>query len=287
MKKTKRVIKRKMWAIALGVLITSCSNDSDATEEASSSDLISVAELNYSDESEQISEELSEMAEEIYSIEELQQNAKGDYNSDYLPDCLVVSKVLEGDMITKTLDFGDGCELRNGNTVSGKVVLRYQKDMVANQKTITLSLEDYTFNAVVITGGATIVRTRSNANGNPQSVVNSAYEGTWPGGLTSSFEGNRTREWVEGYGSGTWQDNVFLVTGSTIYTNRLGVIWTKEVVTALRREMACRFIVSGVLAIYRNDATATLDFGGGECDNKGELTWPNGEVTEVNLRRFR
>lgn len=280
-------MKRSLWTLVIGLVIASCSNDTEENDAEVNDEFIAVAELNYSDEAEQISEELSEMAAEVYSIEELQQSGKGDYATDYLPECLVITKVIEGDMVTKILDFGDGCELRNGNSVSGKVLLTYLKDVTANQKTITLSLEDYTYNNVAVTGGATIIRTRNNANGNPQSLVNSAYEGTWPAGLSASFEGNRTREWIAGYGSGTWADNVFLLTGSSTYINRLGNIWTKEITTTLRKEMACRFVVSGVLAISRNDATASLDFGNGECDNKGEMTWPNGEVTEVNLRRFR
>lgn len=61
----------------------------------------------------------------------------------------------------------------------------------------------------------------------------------------------------------------------------------KETITPLRRELACRFIVSGVLEISRNDATASLDFGDGSCDAVGILTYPDGSTEEIFLRRFK
>ena len=67
---------------------------------------------------------------------------------------------------------------------------------------------------------------------------------------------------------------------------RLGNVYMKEITTPLRRELSCRFIVSGVLEISRNDNTASLDFGDGSCDAKGILTQPDGTESEVFLRRF-
>ncbi len=267
--------------------VVSCSKeDEDTTEAFSSSEVISSTELKFSDETEMISEEVTTIAEDVYAADEITLTSKSDYSSDYLPDCVTITTVVTDTTREKTIDFGEGCELPNGNVLTGIIKISYAKDMEAASKTIDLTLENFSFNGVAIEGSADILRVRSNENGNPQGTSNASFAATWPEGDTASFEGTRTREWIEGFGSGFWGDNVFLITGKRTYTGRLGNVYVKEVIEPLRREMACRFIVSGVLEISRNDDTASLDFGDGSCDAKGILTQPDGTEQEVFLRRF-
>lgn len=285
MKKSLKRINLLGLSVVSIVLLVSCDKNED-TSEVSSSEVITATELQVSDEAELISDELSSIAEDLYSVEEIQTTSKRLYTSDYLPDCATVTTVENGNFKEKTIDFGDGCELRNGNVLSGIIFLSYEKDMEAATKTLQLSLENFTYNEVEVEGSATIIRTRANANDNPQSQVSGQFSGVWPDGDTVSFAKNRTREWIEGYGSGFWGDNVFSITGSSSFTGKLGNVFQKEITTPLRREWSCRFIVSGVLDITRNDATASLDFGDGSCDAVGVLTSPDGESSEIQLRRF-
>ncbi len=264
----------------------SCSTESSGEEDLTSTEVISSTELKYSDETEMISEELMAIAEDVYAADEIVSTSKGGYNSDYLPDCVTVSVVMAENTKEITLDFGEGCELPTGNTLSGIVYLSYALDMEAESNTIELTLEDFTFNDVAIEGEADIVRVRSNENGNPEGIANGAFEATWPSGETASFTGTRTREWIDGYGTGYWGDNVFLITGTRTYISRAGNEFVKEVVTPLRRELSCRFIVSGVLEISRLGNTVSLDFGDGSCDAKGTLTYSEGAEEEIYLRRF-
>lgn len=267
--------------------VVSCSKeDEDTTEVFSSSEVITSTELKFSDETEMISDEVTTIAEDVYAVDEIALTSKSDYSSDYLPDCVTITTVVTDTTREKTIDFGEGCELPNGNFLTGIIKISYAKDMEAASKTIDLTLENFTFNGVAIEGSADILRVRSNENGNPQGTSNASFAATWPEGDTASFEGTRTREWIEGFGSGFWGDNVFLITGKRTYTGRLGNVYVKEVIEPLRREMACRFIVSGILEISRNDDTASLDFGDGSCDAKGILTQPDGTEQEVFLRRF-
>ncbi|WP_431127272.1 hypothetical protein [Flagellimonas flava] len=270
------------------LFIASCSEETESMEDGTDTDteVISATELQYSDETEMISEEVTTIAEDVYATDEISLTSKFDYVSDHLPDCVIVTTVVTDTTREKTIDFGDGCELPNGNVLSGIIHLSYEKDMEAASKSIALSLENFTFNGVAVEGSADILRVRANENGNPQGTANASFNATWPEGDTASFEGTRTREWIEGYGSGFWGDNVFLITGKRTYIGREGNEFVKEVITPLRREMACRFIVSGVLEISRNDSTANLDFGDGTCDAKGILTQPDGTEVEIFLRRF-
>ena len=279
---------RKLNVAALliaAVMISSCNKDSgdDVIVEPETFD---VQELKASDEAELISEEVITVGEDVYAADEQSFFNKG-YTSDYLPDCVTITTVITSTSKEKTIDFGDGCELPNGNVLSGIIYLSYLKDLDLATNTLSMSLENFSFNGVAVEGSATVERMRSNANGNPQSDASASFSATWPDGSTASFSGNRTREWIEGYGTGFWGDNVFLITGMGTYTGPAGNVFMKETITPLRRELACRFIVSGVLEISRNDATASLDFGDGSCDAVGLLTYPDGTTEEIFLRRFK
>jgi hypothetical protein len=277
-------------SLLIGVLFltfSSCSKDESTSEELSSTEVISATELKFSDETEMISEEITAIAEDVYAADEISTTSKMDYHSDYLPDCAVVTIELTETTKNVTLNFGEDCEMPNGNTVSGTIYVSYSRDMQAASNTISLSLEDFVFNGVAVEGSASIVRVRSNENGNPQGTANATFTSTWPDGNTTSYTGTRTREWIEGFGTGFWGDNVFLITGKRTYVSRAGNEFIKEVITPLRREMSCRFIVSGVLEISRFGNTASLDFGDGSCDAKGTLTYADGTEEEIFLRRFR
>ncbi|RAJ15428.1 hypothetical protein [Arenibacter echinorum] len=272
------------WLLMVLLVMGSCNNEEPTSVEED--DTFEIAELVASDEADLISEEIANIGEDVYATEEIRATSKSFFLSNYLPECVTITTVVTNDTKETTIDFGEGCDLPNGNLLGGIIRLSYAKDMDAATKAISLSLENFTFNEVAVTGGATLVRKRSNDNGNPQSDAVASYYGVWPDGSVASFTGNRTREWVEGYGSGFWADNVFLISGKGTYTNKEGDVYSRETMSSLRRELSCRFIVSGFLEVSKNDTTVSLDFGDGTCDAKGMLTFPNGETKEILLRRF-
>ena len=267
------------------LVLVSC--DKDESPDISEEGTITVAELKVSDEADLIAEDVFNIGEEVYATDEITVTSKANYISDFLPDCVTITTVITSTSKERTIDFGEGCELPNGNVLSGIIYLSYLKDMDLATKTLSMSLENFTYNGVAVEGSASVLRTRSNDSGNPQSVAEASFSGNWPDGTSANFTANRTREWIEGYGSGYWADNVFLISGKGTYTGKLGNVFMKETIVPLRRELSCRFIVSGILEITRNDATASLDFGDGSCDAKGMLTYPNGDTEEIFLRRFK
>ena len=285
MKRNVKKMKIAGLLLLAGFVWVSCDKD-ESQEIVANEETMTVAQLKVSDENDLIAEDVINIGEEVYATDEIIMTSKFDYHSDFLPDCVTITTVLTDTSKEKTIDFGEGCELRNGNVVSGIVHLSYLKDMDLATKTLSLSLENFTFNGVAVEGSAIIVRTRSNENGNPQSDAELSFTSTWPDGATTSLIADRTREWIEGYGSGFWGDNVFLITRNGTFTSKSGDVFKRETTVPLRRELSCRFIVSGVLEITRNDATASLDFGDGSCDAKGILTKPDGESEEIFLRRF-
>ncbi len=268
--------------------MASCEKDGDASfSEPEMNQAMELTALQQADEAEWISGEVMDLAEEVYAREELSASGKGIPDSGFIPECVTITTVRTGDMVEKVIDFGAGCETPNGNLISGLIFLNFDRDLEAATKVLTLELADFTFNGIEVGGSATLSRMRANQNGNPQSEVTSSFEARWPEGDTAAWEGNRTREWIEGYGSGFWGDNVFSVTGSQTLVRRNGVTWTRTVLEPLRREWACRFTVSGLLQLERNGQVAELDFGTGDCDAFGQLTYPDGTTETVRLRRLR
>ncbi len=284
MKKSLKKLNVTGWLLLVFLVMGSCNNEESNNQEEDTA--FEVAALVASDEADLISEEIASIVEDVYATEEIRATSKSFFLSNYLPECVTITTVVTNETKEAAIDFGEGCELANGNLLSGIIHLSYAKDLDVATKTIVLSLEDFTFNGVAVTGGATLVRKRFNGNGNPQSDVVASYNGVWPDGSVASFTGNRSREWVAGYGSGIWTDNVFLISGKGSYTNKTGVVYSRETKSLLRRELSCRFIVSGVMEIAKNDTAISLDFGDGTCDAKGTLTFPNGETKEILLRRF-
>ncbi|MFK5983067.1 MAG: hypothetical protein QM499_09145 [Flavobacteriaceae bacterium] len=272
-----KLIKLVFTPLALVALFfTSCSNDDfEVTTENSSNFTIELTKQ--STETDEVSTGAMNIVELAYTeIEE----ASG-RNTSFFSDCVTITITNENDITFVDLDFGLGCELNNGITVSGIIHLTY--GVPQNEtRTINYSYENFFFNEKGIAGGGTIFREHSNENGNPQSTIQKNIEVTFPSGLIAIVNGNKVREWIEGFGSGTWIDNVYLITGSWTHEFNNGFFRSATVIEVLRREATCHYFVSGLVEVTRNETTGVLDYGDGICDNEAILT-VNGEEIVIIL----
>lgn len=271
---------RLLAFIAVGsLLITSCETDDtvdlvDVSEPISADEIVALTEVD------DISDDVNNIIDDYFVESETE-----DETEDLLP-CLVKTFVLTDTTNTVTLDFGEGCELPNGNVLSGKIIMNYAIDTDVNILTIAQTYENFYFNDISIEGGNTIVRIRENENGNPQSTVTFGTTITWPDGVSTTREGFKVREWIEGYDTRDWADNVFLFTGSWTLTFTDGIVYSSyssNIIEPLRREMACRFIVSGIVEVQKLDMSGTIDFGDGSCDDIATFTDEDGVVSEITL----
>jgi len=259
--------------IGILMLFTSCSKD-DTTPVANES----TAELTA--EQSRLNAETDKATDAVFNLIEIAyvENEENEgRNTSLFTDCVTITISSENGVTFVTLDFGFGCQLNNGAVVSGKINLTYGP-VVAGTVTITYIFEDFTYNNKGIAGGGTIFRERNNANGNPQSTVNKAIEISFPDGLVAAVTGTRVAEWIAGVGSGTWMDNVFLITGDREINFSTGFTHYAIVTEALRREATCHYFVSGVVEITRNGNSGSLDFGDGTCDNIAILTVNGQEI---------
>ncbi len=269
-------------ALALfGLVLTSC-NESDTIQEDLITEEIDLKAAETEAVIDKVSDESSAIIEEAYLMEEFP-ITKSNVTDRYLPDCVTITVVIVQNMKTVTLDFGEGCELRNGNFVSGKIIMTYERDPEAASKMITYSFDEFYFNRKNVEGGGSILRERSNENGNPQSTKTFDVTVTWPDGLFASKVGVKVREMIEGQSTSAWGDNVFLITGNWTFTRRNGNVLSAKIIKELRRELACKFLVSGTIELSKNLNTAILDYGDGECDDLATVSINGGERREIHL----
>ena len=258
-------------SLLVGILFfSSCEKEVIVTDDFSTENIQKSVEIDI------VSESISSIVEEAFITEENISSRTVETYTTFFPPCLTRTVVMTGNMRAVTLDFGDACDMPNGNHLSGIITIEYVRDPAALTRTITYSFTDFYINYKNIEGGGSIFREWINDNGNPQSTKNHDITITWPDGATAHRIGVKVREWVEGVGSGTWGDNVYLITGSWTTEFPNGDINTGSVSTPLRRELACQFIVSGVVDLTHNGAAGTLDFGDGSCDNIAIFTDQNG-----------
>ncbi len=281
------LIFRMFFVFIVSTLIfTSCENN-DAIEQTVQ---ISEEETITLIESEDISDEMDNIVDDVMfedfatSGKEIASKDDGN-NHGGMPDCATRTVDIVGTTKTVTVDFGEACELPNGHVLSGKIIMVYVYDENSATVVVTITYDGFYFNEVAVEGSNIIVKTRENDNGNPQSIKTINITLTWPDGEIISKEGTKTREWIEGFDTRAWSDNVYLITGSWTSIFKDGTVFSGNIIEALRREMSCRFIVSGIVEIVRGETTGVINFGDGTCDDIAVFTDSEGVETEIVLRR--
>ncbi len=266
-------------------LFVSCQgNDTDLDENGALLDEISATEQAEID---NVSEGVNAIIEDVYYNEETQTAAKGvDIKDRFIPDCVTITREITSKSKIITIDYGDGCTTKNENIVSGKINMEYNYNVNELSVTIDYTFDNFYFNGKKIEGEINKIRIRLNENGNPEATINKNIKIIWEDETFVTVKGERIREWIEGIGSGVWGDNVFLITGEWTIAKNDGTINTATIIEPLRREMSCRFIVSGKTEIERNGNKVMLDYGNGACDDLAIAT-VNGKEIEIHLSKIR
>jgi len=268
-------------------VFTSCedSNAIDGSFKAISEDQ-TIALVESDDISDEVDNIVDDFLNEEFNLASKDEASKSDNSSiGGRPGCVTKTIVIDGASKMITLDFGEECELPNGHILAGKIIMNFLFDKESKTTAVTQTFDGFMFNSIVVEGENTIVRTKENENGNPQSVKNINITLTWPDDESVVKMGTKTREFIEGYDTKTWGDNVFLISGNWAHTFKDGAVFTSKITNSLRREMSCRFFVSGTIEIVRANRTGTIDFGDGTCDNIATFTNSEGVVKEITLRK--
>ena len=273
-------IKNLVLGATLALFVLSCSKEDSNSPSTDLSDAQVSAKIDMA------IEDVAKIAEDQFA---LQANPGAGKNSDFqtlaLPPCATVDIQLTATTWTRTVTF-DNCTLPNGNVIDGTIIVSGSLNFDTPSHTISYSFVDFHHNNILIEGNRTIVRslqsTATLAAVHPVANMTIDMTVTFPNGNVYHREGNRVREMIEGFGTPMiWADNVFSISGSWTSTFPAGTR-TSTITTPLRVEADCPHIVSGVITTVRNNNTATLDYGNGDCDNQATLT-VNGTTTTITL----
>lgn len=266
--------------MVLGLLFTACSNDESVEIDSQTTDY---SEVVLSSDADRAIAVMDDIAFDVYNEQEISETSRVASGFNNLPDCVTITLVAQQNFRELTLDFGtEGC-LVHGNLLKGIMVLSWERNPEAMQVLITQTLENFYFNTKNILGGKTILRQFENDNGNPQATHTIDYTIIWPNGAEASRGGVVIREWVEGFLSGVWGDNVFEITGNWTTTFVNGNSHSYEVIIPLRREVVCVYFVSGSFDVERTNFSGVFDYGGGDCDNQATFTFEDGAVIDIQL----
>jgi outer membrane murein-binding lipoprotein Lpp len=286
-------MKSKILLFAVLLSITffmGCNNE--PVNESATSNSITTDETIVNSEIDATVDDLSIIAEDQFDMQKSSAAKTSAGMKSMLPPCATVTAVLTNETWTRTIDFGtQGCAMPNGNILKGKIIISFSKNFTTPIRTISYKLEGFYHNDKLIEGSKTITHELKTsdllATVHPVTTHSIDVKITYPDGKIYSRVGTRVREMVEGFATMTnWEDNVFNVWGYHITTFPNGSVYTCTIKTPLLIKMSCKmpFPVSGVVEIVKNDSTATLDYGNGDCDKLATIT-VNGVTKEIVIRK--
>lgn len=179
---------------------------------------------------------------------------------------------------TVTIDFGStNCTGANGVRRRGKLVVVLSGRYRSPGSVLTVTPANYYVNDYFVEGTKTITNLGRNSSNNLHfsvEVVNAKI--TSPTGEISTWNSSRTNEWIEGestIGLLNFCDDVYLISGTANGVSRKGKPYTVNITSPLRKQICCRWVVSGTLVISPTGLqNRIIDFGAGTCDNSATVT---------------
>ena len=267
-----------LLAIA-GMTFTGCrKNDSEIDKDTASAYDNALAEATFNDVA-NISDEAS-----TGSVTSL----KGGSSDGILSACATVTFTTTPTDTIMTIDFGPvNCMCLDGRNRRGQIIVTWSGAYKDPGHVHTITFNNYFVNDNQVLGTKTVTNNGINGNGNLSysidvngSIILSAANG----GGTISWTSQRTREFILGSSTIPWGDDVYLITGSASGTSSKGHSFTATITNAVRKELACHFLVSGTIEFnLSGKAMRTIDFGNGTCDNQATVTI-NGNVYNITLK---
>jgi len=197
-------------------------------------------------------------------------------------DCITVTT--SGDEYPKeiVLDYGEGCMNKHGELKTGKVIITLSDMMMNEGAEHVITYEN------VMVGDKAVELTKTKKNVGQNTDGNWEIESTLLMVTTYEDESTSTRnisgktEWLDGFGTESKLDDIFLRYGNGSVLTSEGAEYTRDITTPLLHDRSCLYIKSGVVELNKDGQEITIDFGEGECDRWATVT-TDGESKEIDL----
>lgn len=269
---------KKSRIISLGLLGVLVATFTACSQEETTSD-VDALELTMEAALESTYENVDQMVEVGFEVVDAQMRT----DESGLGECAVVTHDSENKTIT--IDFGDGCMGRLGNTVKGIIEIEYNDRAYVTGAYRIITFVDFYFNDIKVEGVRTITNTSASDTERQFTVILEDGKLDFGDGLFATREAEWVRTWYMGQGIVTLSGGA---EGININGIDYSVFVNAETPLTFSRECLQRLPVAGVKAMQVGEREASVDFGDGECDRIIEITI-NGKtiVKEVRPREGR
>jgi hypothetical protein len=192
-----------------------------------------------------------------------------------LGDCVTITIDTLSVPRVMTIDFGEAnCLCDDGKYRRGQIIVTFTGRFRRPGSVITHTFQNFYVNDNQVQGTKIKTNLGFNADGFLQ------FRNEENGSITMISNGNvitwnsvKTRTWIEGFQTPRWMDDVYLIEGSSEVSSTNGRSVSRLITNPLRRELSCRYFVSGTVQITPAEAPQRiLDYGDGTCDNIATVT---------------
>lgn len=178
------------------------------------------------------------------------------------------------------VDFGTGCTV-NSITRKGKLKITFSGYITETGSTMTIERIDYYVNGNKVEGKITYKNTTLTVPQWTRTVTEGIF--TDAKGNVYQNSGSHTIKQTEGAETLTLTDNTYeMIEGSHTVTNQNGGKITLTVTEPLVKKFSCDYVSKGKLKVESTILKGTIDYGTGDCDNKGTYT-QNGIVFPITM----
>lgn len=258
--------------ILIVLIFSSCSDENDGTDisdallEQLDADSEAALESNY--------EDVEFIAEA--GLASLDDGAR--VERDTVLSCATVTHDKENK--TVTIDYGDGCTIRGGRVLSGKIIIVYSERKLVPGASRVVTFEEFFIDEVQVEGTKTWTNVSESLEDNL--TFNITLVGgklSFPDETSATRDADHTKEWLR---ANNPLNDEFHVDGSAEGSTRNDVRYEVKILETLVFKRACRlervFIpVSGIKQITHGEDVAIINYGDGDCDNEVTITL-NGET---------
>ena len=189
------------------------------------------------------------------------------------------------------IDFGGGCEGKDGHIRKGKIIATYTGRLIVPGKSASVTFDGFYIDSIQVAGTESI--TNSASAGNRQFTIDiTDARLSKPNGNYTAWNNHKIITQTAGLNTPDIAlDDVFTIEGNAAGQLRKGDLlatWKSEIETPLVKEFLCRWIIQGKIkttlgaSSANNQWVAELDYGSGTCD-KNATVIINGITHEISL----
>lgn len=180
------------------------------------------------------------------------------------------------------VDFGTGCTTNIGITRKGKLKITFSGYITETGSTMTIERINYYLNNNKVEGKITYKNTTTTVPQWTRTITDGKFTDTK--GNVYQNSGTHTVKQTAGISTLTLDDNTYEMTeGTHTVNNQNGVTINFTILEPLTIKYSCDYVSKGKLKVESSILNGIVDYGNGDCDNKGTYT-QNGIIFPITMQ---